>query len=350
MVRYYLCLWSLLAALRRLAALSGAAAFFLNLPVSFAHEGHDHGDTARSALPTSAYPRVVAQSELYEIVGILKNDRLAVYLDHFATNEPVNDAQIQVTIGDREPIAAEATENNVYTVPFPALTGARSIEVIFSITAGSGDDLLVGSLALSQGSARSPPTSAVNTTASARWLASIPTPLRSPVALSLATFALGVLFGHFRRSGRRIPAMATGAAAVVVLVVLVAAAFSDDEHQHAGNAARTSDEAMSDAPRRLPDGTGFVAKPTQRLLEIRTVAAKPETVRPAVTLIGRVVGDPNRTSVVQSIHGGRVIPWTRGCHASASPSARARCWPRSIRICRSPIVPPSRRRPARSSS
>jgi cobalt-zinc-cadmium efflux system membrane fusion protein len=57
----------------------------------------------------------------------------------------------------------------------------------------------------------------------------------------------------------------------------------------------------------LSDGTAFVAKPTQRLLEVRTVAAQPETVRPAVNLIGRVIGDPNRTSVVQSIQGGRVL-------------------------------------------
>jgi cobalt-zinc-cadmium efflux system membrane fusion protein len=69
---------------------------------------------------------------------------------------------------------------------------------------------------------------------------------------------------------------------------------------------------MSDAPRRLPDGTAFVAKSTQRLLDIRTVAAKPETATPAVNLIGRVIGDPNRTSVVQSIHGGRVIPLEGG--------------------------------------
>jgi membrane fusion protein, heavy metal efflux system len=69
---------------------------------------------------------------------------------------------------------------------------------------------------------------------------------------------------------------------------------------------------MSDAPRRLPDGTVFVAKPTQRLLDVRTVAAKPESVSPAVNLIGRVIGDPNRTGVVQSIHGGRVIPLEGG--------------------------------------
>ncbi len=69
---------------------------------------------------------------------------------------------------------------------------------------------------------------------------------------------------------------------------------------------------VSDAPRRLPDGAAFVAKPTQRLLDVRTIAAKPETVRSAVSLIGRVIGDPNRTGVVQSIQGGRVIPLEGG--------------------------------------
>jgi membrane fusion protein, heavy metal efflux system len=89
--------------------------------------------------------------------------------------------------------------------------------------------------------------------------------------------------------------------------------LGDNDHDHSSSAARTTTAAgMNDAPRRLPDGTAFVAKPTQRLLEVRTAAAKPETVRPAVNLIGRVIGDPNRTSVVQSIHGGRVIPLEGG--------------------------------------
>jgi RND family efflux transporter MFP subunit len=126
-------------------------------------------------------------------------------------------------------------------------------------------------------------------------------------------FALGVLFGHLQRNGRVIPAIATGAAAVGVLVVLVAVALSQEAPDQAGNAARPStDGPMSDAPRRLPDGTAFVAKSTQRLLDVRTVAAKPETATPAIGLIGRVIGDPNRTSVVQSVQGGRVVPLESG--------------------------------------
>src|SRR5262249_28297325 len=113
-----------------------------------------------------------------------------------------------------------------------------------------------------------------------------------------------------QRRGRSTPAMATAAAAVGVLVIMVAVALSDGGPGGAAPAATGA--AMSDAPRRLSDGSAFVAKPTQRLLEVRTVAAQAETVRPAVSLIGRVIGDPNRTSVVQSIHGGRVLPLDGG--------------------------------------
>jgi RND family efflux transporter MFP subunit len=137
--------------------------------------------------------------------------------------------------------------------------------------------------------------------------------MRHPIALILITFGLGVLFGHFHRSGRFVPAVATGAAAAGILAILVVVALSGNDHDRSSSAARaTSGAGMSDAPRRLPDGTAFVAKPTQRLLEVRTAAAKTETVRPAVNLIGRVIGDSNRTSVVQSVHGGRVIPLEGG--------------------------------------
>ena len=36
-------------------------------------------------------------------------------------------------------------------------------------------------------------------------------------------------------------------------------------------------------------------------------SAEPQTIRPAVNLIGRVIADPNRSSIVQSIYGGRVV-------------------------------------------
>ncbi len=241
----------------------------------------------------------------------MRGERLSIYVDHFATNEPVADAKAKVAIGDAEPVDAEPAEQGVYTTSFPRSARSGSVEIVFSVTAANGNDLLVGPLTLPSDAGSSAAAASSTEAPASSWISSIPWPIRHPIVLILITFGLGVVFGHLHRGGRFIPAIATGAAAAVILVVLVVVRGND--HDRSGSAARTNaGAAMSDAPRRLPDGTAFVAKPTQRLLEVRTAAAKPEIVRPAVNLIGRVIGDPNRTSVVQSIHGGRIIPLEGG--------------------------------------
>ena len=291
-----------------MTALCVAAAALFSLSAAFAHEGHDHDDSAKKALIASTHPRVTAKSELYELVGILKDGRLAIYLDYLATNEPAGDAQLKVTIGDREPVDAKADANAIYSLPLPPTAGRDSVDIVFNISASTGDDLLVGALMMPAAAGLGP--SADPGAAPLRWLVALPSPLRNPVLLTIATLALVLLFTQLRRRGRFVSAVVTGTAALVALVVLVAVAVSESKHQPGAPAAPAT--TMSDAPRRLPDGTAFVAKPTQRLLEVRTAAAKPETVRPAVNLIGRVIGDPNRTSVVQSVHGGRIIPLDGG--------------------------------------
>jgi membrane fusion protein, heavy metal efflux system len=294
----------------RVAALCCVAGFFLSLSAPFAHEGgHEDDDATRSALASSTYPRVSAHSELYELVGIVRGERLSIYVDQFATNEPVADAKVKVAIADAEPVDAEPAEKGVYTTSFPRSARIGSVEIVFSVSAASGDDLLVGALTLPSDTGSGDDAASSTGAPASSWISSIPWPIRHPIVLVLITFSLGVLFGHLHRSSRFAPAIATAAAAAGVLAVLAVVALGGNDHDRSGSAARTTmGPGMSDAPRRLPDGTAFVAKPTQRLLEVRTAAAKPETVRPAVNLIGRVIGDPNRTSVVQSIHGGRIIP------------------------------------------
>ena len=51
----------------------------------------------------------------------------------------------------------------------------------------------------------------------------------------------------------------------------------------------------------------FVPKPMQRILEVRTVVAKPQTAAKTAVFVGRVIANPNRSGLVQSINGGRVI-------------------------------------------
>ena len=65
-----------------------AALVFLGQSTS-AHEGHDHGPPAPE-LPTTVKPRITVHSDLYELVAILQGASLSIFLDHYATNEPIS--------------------------------------------------------------------------------------------------------------------------------------------------------------------------------------------------------------------------------------------------------------------
>ncbi|MCK1732955.1 efflux RND transporter periplasmic adaptor subunit [Bradyrhizobium sp. 138] len=277
-----------------LAVLACLASLIFGWAGSSAHEGHDHGEVNKAPVVSSAYPRVAARSELYEIVGILRDNQLSIYLDDAVTNEPVSDATLQVTVGDSAAVEASKAGSGLYTFAMPGQP-AESVEVIFSVSAQKGDDLLVDSLAAPQ------PASPAQAHERG-WLSSG----RLVAAFAVAAAGFGLLLGYSLRSGRRLAAIVS-AVASTIFVVLAATSFGESQ-TGANSAGPPEAPALSDAPRRLQDGTAFAAKPTQRLLDVRTAVAEPQTIRPAVNLIGRVIADPNRSSIVQSIYGGRVIP------------------------------------------
>jgi membrane fusion protein, heavy metal efflux system len=234
----------------RLIALRAVATIFVSLslvPAALAHEGHDHGASEVATGPVA--PRLSAQSETYQLVGILRGERLVIYLDRFGTNEPVTTADIAVTIGDApDTVDAEWAAEGTYALTSPRFRTPGAVELVFSITGETGDDLLAGTLTV-PGEAAAPDGSGFRT-----WLMS--------------------LFGS---SSTARPASAPVNTPAV------------------------------DPPRRLPDGHVFVPKPTQRLLDVRTEPLAPQSAQRAVSLIGRVIADPNSTSLVQSINGGRVM-------------------------------------------
>ena len=120
--------------------------------VAQAHEGHDHGPSEFVTGPLA--PRVSARSENFELVGILRGERLIIYLDRFATNEPVTTADIAVTIGDAaEAVNAEWAAEGTYALTMPRLQSAGPIELVFSITGEAGEDLLAGTLTVPQNAA-----------------------------------------------------------------------------------------------------------------------------------------------------------------------------------------------------
>ncbi len=65
---------------------------------------------------------------------------------------------------------------------------------------------------------------------------------------------------------------------------------------------------VRDIAQRLPDGTVFVPKPTQRVLAIRTLLTEEQNHPGAIELPARVIPDPNASGYVQSSMGGRLMP------------------------------------------
>jgi multidrug efflux pump subunit AcrA (membrane-fusion protein) len=258
------------------------------------HEGHDHGP-APAPLPAATKPRVAVQTEAFELVGIAANGQLSLFLDTFATNEPVTDADIEILTG-AESVKAEPRPDGSYRATLPAIAAPGRHPLVFSIRHASGEDLLEGTLEI-------PAEASAAVTSHESGPGGGPTLLQS-LALAGVALVVGVGVGHALGRRRRCAALLLATVAVTGLGAHPMLAHEG----HAPSPAPSGESLSGEVPRRLGDGAVFLPKPTQRLLTVRTQrAAETETGRTA-TLIGRVISDPNRSGIVQSINGGRVSP------------------------------------------
>lgn len=274
-----------------------------------AHEGHDHGDKPAAEAGVLTSPRVVAASESYQFVGVVEGEVLVVYLDRAADNEPVTTATVDVTL-DGQSYKAEPQKNGTYEVTAPVLKQAGQIEVLVNITDAGATDLLVGALAITSGQAAGIPASGpwsrlvqVITGRGGAGSKSDGGPgLGATRALILAALAVGIAiagFVGFRRWRRH-------AAALALLGILLPAALAATGHAHDGHDHGADVRASTgNSPQRRPDGTIFLPKPSQRLLEVRTSVLKQQSATRAVRLAGRVAANPNFSGVVQSTISGR---------------------------------------------
>ncbi|MGE0769203.1 MAG: efflux RND transporter periplasmic adaptor subunit [Hyphomicrobiaceae bacterium] len=260
---------------------------------------HDHG-LAVPAAGATASPRVTAVSENYQLVGIVEGEVLVIYVDRFASNEPVSTATLEVTIGDT-PTKAELQSNKTYEVTSALLKKPGSHEVLVSVADGATHDLLVGSVSVPN---RNP---AVHGFDHGIWAHL--DELREELAGAgqkagwVAGGGLGIVgIALYLAGRRRILAMIF---LVLSVVFGTTATFAHEGHDHGAQAGAA---VNGNAPQRLSDGTIFLPKPTQRLLEIRTRILEPERHLQAVRFVGRIVANPNRSGVVQSTIAGRYLP------------------------------------------
>src|SRR5262249_8228060 len=118
-------------------------------------------------------------------------------------------------------------------------------------------------------------------------------------------FALGLaLMAAARRRPR--------AAIVAVLVALMFVATGALAHEGEDHGPAPAQPLGRDLAQRLPDGSLFVPKATQRILAIRTAMTAEARFQRTVELPGRIIPDPNASGLVQASAGGRLSPPPNG--------------------------------------
>jgi membrane fusion protein, heavy metal efflux system len=288
--------------MKRFAAWAPGLLFALALTVTaavpaWAGPGHDHGDAPAAAVG-SASPRVAANSDLFEAVGIVQGKTMTIYLDRYTDNTPVVDAKIEVDLGSVKVMAA-AQADGTYLISSDLLAKLGSLPVTMTVTAGEDVDLLAGDLVI--GPADDHAHGASSTTALPGdkrlwWAAGGGLGVLAAAALALAWR------GKRRHGGAALAPLALATFTAALLASTPPAAQAGPGHDHGDEPAA----AAGNAPKRQPDGRIFLPKPSQRQLGIRTLTVEEKSLPRSEELNGRVVMDPNAGGKVQPTLAGRV--------------------------------------------
>lgn len=268
------------------------------------HEGHDDKKGAPPAAAGHLAPRAESSTAEFSLLATIEGTRLVVYLDRFATNEPVARATLEIEqAGQPRRLAEISPGTYALDAPWLALPGRHAL--VFTVEAAGSADLLDLQLEI-PAVAAAPPVAA-------------PLPWRAALAGFAALVAMAVLWRLARR--RRVAAIPLVVAFVFALAAPPAPAHQGEDH--GAKAAAAPAAAMTApapgatpvsaaAPARLDDGSVFVSKPSQRQLGIRTQRAEPAAQARSIELAGRVVPDPNAGGRVQASQSGRIEPGPKG--------------------------------------
>jgi len=103
--------------------------------------GHDHGGSQDLHVGI-VMPRFFAESELYEVVGVITDKKLTIYLDRFETNEAVNNADIQVDFDDQS-LRLSPKSEGIYEGTFSKQLSPKEMAVSVLIKVGDESDILI---------------------------------------------------------------------------------------------------------------------------------------------------------------------------------------------------------------
>ena len=294
-------------------------AFALFVIISFATAawagpGHDHGpEPAAAAMPD--VPRLIAEGSQWELVATPKDHTLTIYLDKLATNEPVENAKIDVMGDGIQPTTAKEVGGGVYEIEGEWIHDPGSKALTFTVTADGTADLLAGVLVIASAAAGedAPATSIF---------------ARLEVWLLALTVGLGGFFLAFAFRPRRLPPegaalaepeaaapksaiarIVRNAAQIVLVAAIAGAALPQDLRAHEGHdhgADAGPALPAGNAPAKLPTGEVFLPKPSQRLLHVRTAPAAVEKTKRGTELVGTVIADPAHEGRVQAPMDGQI--------------------------------------------
>jgi len=107
----------------------------------------EHLDAPSGQISTGiGVPRFETQSDLFELVGTLNPGEMTVFINRFATNEPVLGASVELESGDLSAAAVFHEDMGVYALTDPALVKALGEPgdhaLVITVIAGADADLL----------------------------------------------------------------------------------------------------------------------------------------------------------------------------------------------------------------
>jgi membrane fusion protein, heavy metal efflux system len=267
---------------------------------AFAHGGDDHAHEEPAAVATEHTPQIEVTAGDLELVAFVADRTLTIYLDRAATNAPVPGATIKVIADGIAGGTAEQTAPGLYALPAPWADEPGHKPLKFAVTVDGKETELSGELDIAAASTE-PAAAAVP------WGAIFASPLTWILA-ALAAATGFVLAFAFRPA--RIPVVLLLSSSLLAMQPSTARAHGGDDHANEPPAAGS--QATSNVPRRLPDGDVYLPKASQRLLNVRTMLARQQSVRPSRELIGTVVSDPSSFGQVQAPMDGRIELSDRG--------------------------------------
>ena len=274
-----------------------------------------HGDEASpSAADSTLEPRITARSNTVELVGILRDATLWLYVDRYASNEPMDGARITVTKGTARS-EAKPEGQGLYSVTQKWLAQPGKHEVQVTVAVDGVSDTLKGTLEIPAAMADGHGGTWLGY---AKWT-------------GLVVVVLGLLAGFLK--WRKVNAVVLPLLLLTLLSSVPDSSWAHGDEDHGDN--KSPAEAAAPAlpvasgaanlagantgAKRLPDGGLFLPKPAQRLLNIRTQLAAVRDIPRTVELNGQIISDPNYSGRVQASQAGRIDAPEQGLPHSGQP-------------------------------